>query len=137
MRHALVGLALAALAACAPGEEPPIQGAALPVVKTDGGAEMVLIPEGDFEMGSARGRDVEKPVHKVHLDAFLMDRTEVTGDANALLGRLADLVPEVVDAIDLAIEDPKRETIAVVHPPSAAPALARTSGSPGRSESER
>jgi acetoin utilization deacetylase AcuC-like enzyme/formylglycine-generating enzyme required for sulfatase activity len=78
MRHAIVGLALVALAACAPGEEPPISAAALPVVKTDGGAEMVLIPEGDFEMGSARGRDVEQPVHKVHVDPFLIDRTEVT-----------------------------------------------------------
>ena len=36
-----------------------------------------------------------------------------------------------------AVLDPRREIIAVVHPPSAAPALARTSGSPGRSESER
>jgi len=78
MRRTLVGLALVALAACAPGEEPPISAAALPVVKTDGGAEMILIPEGDFEMGSARGRDVEQPVHKVHVDTFLLDRTEVT-----------------------------------------------------------
>jgi hypothetical protein len=42
-----------------------------------------------------------------------------------------------------AVLDPRREVIAVVHPPSAAPALARTSGNvtnvnrPGRSESER
>jgi len=39
-----------------------------------------------------------------------------------------------------AVLDPRREVIAVVHPPSAAPALARTSGTmnrPGRSESER
>jgi zinc protease len=33
--------------------------------------------------------------------------------------------------------DPKREIIAVVHPPSAIPALARTSAGPARSESER
>jgi predicted Zn-dependent peptidase len=36
-----------------------------------------------------------------------------------------------------SVLDPKRELIAVVHPPSAVPALARTSGSPGRSESDR
>jgi acetoin utilization deacetylase AcuC-like enzyme/formylglycine-generating enzyme required for sulfatase activity len=78
MRRVLRGLVLVALSACAPGEEPPISAAALPVVKTDGGAEMILIPEGDFEMGSARGRDVEQPVHKVHVDTFLIDRTEVT-----------------------------------------------------------
>lgn len=78
MRRAALSLAFVALSACAPGEEPPIAAAALPVVKTDGGAEMILVPEGDFEMGSARGRDVEQPVHKVHVDAFLIDRTEVT-----------------------------------------------------------
>ncbi|MBI3854846.1 MAG: SUMF1/EgtB/PvdO family nonheme iron enzyme, partial [Planctomycetes bacterium] len=78
MSRALLFSAVLALSACAPGEEPPISGAALPVVKTDGGAEMVLIPQGDFEMGSARGREVEQPVHKVHVDAFLMDRTELT-----------------------------------------------------------
>jgi len=78
MRRAILGLAFAALSACVPGEEPPITAAALPVVKTDGGAEMILIPEGEFEMGSPRGREVEQPVHKVHVDAFLIDRTEVT-----------------------------------------------------------
>ena len=36
-----------------------------------------------------------------------------------------------------AVLDPRREIIAVVHPPTAVPALARTSGSSGRSESER
>ena len=67
-----------ALSACVPAEEPVAAGASLPVLKTDGGVEMVLIPEGEFEMGSARGREVEQPVHKVRIGAFLMDRTEVT-----------------------------------------------------------
>jgi acetoin utilization deacetylase AcuC-like enzyme/formylglycine-generating enzyme required for sulfatase activity len=78
MRRAAFLSALLALASCTPPEDPPAAGASLPVFKTDGGVEMVRIPEGDFEMGSARGRDVEQPVHKVHLDEFLMDRTEVT-----------------------------------------------------------
>jgi acetoin utilization deacetylase AcuC-like enzyme/formylglycine-generating enzyme required for sulfatase activity len=63
---------------CTPAEEPPAAGASLPVVRTGGGTEMVRIPAGDFEMGSARGRDVEQPVHTVRVDEFLMDRTEVT-----------------------------------------------------------
>lgn len=41
-------------------------------------AGMVLLPAGEFEMGSALGRDDEKPPHRVRLDAFLIDRTEVT-----------------------------------------------------------
>ena len=42
------------------------------------GREMVLIPAGEFQMGSNDGEDDEKPVHKVYLDAFYMDKYEVT-----------------------------------------------------------
>ena len=43
---------------------------------------MVLIPAGEFEMGSgdpgARARNNEQPVHIVSVDAFYMDKYEVT-----------------------------------------------------------
>ena len=39
---------------------------------------MVLIPAGEFKMGSNNGDDDEKPVHTVYLDAFYMDVHEVT-----------------------------------------------------------
>jgi acetoin utilization deacetylase AcuC-like enzyme/formylglycine-generating enzyme required for sulfatase activity len=78
MRRALAYAALLALAACNPAEEGGAPARTLPVVKTAGGVNMVLIPEGDFEMGSAHGRAEEKPLHKVHVDSFLMDQTEVT-----------------------------------------------------------
>lgn len=41
---------------------------------------MVLIPAGDFEMGSndSAASDSEKPVHTVYLDAFYIDKYEVT-----------------------------------------------------------
>ena len=41
---------------------------------------MVLIPAGDFEMGSndKEAKDNEKPVHTVYLDAFYVDKYEVT-----------------------------------------------------------
>jgi len=42
------------------------------------GAPMVLIPAGEFEMGSNDGFDNEKPVHTVYLDAFYIDKYEVT-----------------------------------------------------------
>ena len=41
---------------------------------------MVLIPEGEFQMGSNDGDadNDEQPVHTVHLDAFYIDANEVT-----------------------------------------------------------
>lgn len=42
------------------------------------GAEMVLVPAGEFQMGSNMGDPDEKPIHTVHLDAFYIDKYEVT-----------------------------------------------------------
>lgn len=39
---------------------------------------MVLVPEGDFEMGSNDGETSEKPVHTVSVDAFYIDAYAVT-----------------------------------------------------------
>ncbi len=43
-------------------------------------AGMVLIPAGEFDMGSndAEARNDEQPVRRVYVDAFYMDETEVT-----------------------------------------------------------
>ena len=46
-----------------------------PVGSVDG---MVLIPAGDFQMGSNGGNGDERPVHTVYVDAFYMDIYEVT-----------------------------------------------------------
>ncbi len=48
------------------------------VIKSAGGIELVLVPAGSFEMGSSRGEDDARRTHKVSVDAFYMDRTEVT-----------------------------------------------------------
>ena len=40
--------------------------------------EMVYIPAGEFIMGSKDGEDNEAPVHTVYLDAFWIDKYEVT-----------------------------------------------------------
>jgi formylglycine-generating enzyme required for sulfatase activity len=40
--------------------------------------EMVYVPAGEFQMGSATDFEDEKPVHTVKLDGFWIDRTEVT-----------------------------------------------------------
>jgi len=41
-------------------------------------SEMVLIPAGSFQMGSNDGKNDEKPVHTIYVDAFYMDKYEVT-----------------------------------------------------------
>ena len=41
-------------------------------------AEMVLVPAGEFTMGSSEGGANEEPVHRVYLDAFWIDVYEVT-----------------------------------------------------------
>ena len=60
---------------------------------------MVLIPAGEFEMGSETGDADEKPVHTIHLDAFYIDVYPVTNadfkkfvDANPQWGK--DGIPE-------------------------------------------
>ena len=42
---------------------------------------MVLVAEGEFDMGSNLASDDERPVHTVLLDAFFIDRYEVTNAA--------------------------------------------------------
>ncbi|MFN7138388.1 MAG: formylglycine-generating enzyme family protein [Limisphaerales bacterium] len=42
--------------------------------------DMVWIPAGTFKMGSDSGKSDERPVHKVTLDGFWMDKTEVTNE---------------------------------------------------------
>lgn len=48
------------------------------VIIGDDGARMVLIPEGEFRMGSQNGDDDEDTIHTIYLDAFYMDVHEVT-----------------------------------------------------------
>ncbi|MBI4860010.1 MAG: formylglycine-generating enzyme family protein [Candidatus Riflebacteria bacterium] len=40
--------------------------------------EMALIPAGEFAMGSEDGTGDERPVHRVYVDAFYLDKHEVT-----------------------------------------------------------
>jgi formylglycine-generating enzyme required for sulfatase activity len=78
---AIVALFFGCDGACAPSGEH----VAPPIVKTSAGTEMVLIPAGTFDMGDRSGAEDEVPVHAVHVDALLMDRTEVTQEQFARL----------------------------------------------------
>lgn len=47
-------------------------------VREKDGAEMLYIPEGEFEMGSNSGQEDEKPVRNIFLDGYWIDKYEVT-----------------------------------------------------------
>ncbi len=53
------------------------------------GAPMVLVPAGEFPMGSEQGDDDEQPVHRVFLDSFYLVTFEVTN------GRFAKFVAAI------------------------------------------
>ena len=67
------------------GNEKPFDGAK--AITGKDGAEMVLIPAGEFMMGSNDGESDEKPVHSVYLDAYYIDIYEVT---NAMYKQFMD-----------------------------------------------
>ncbi len=76
---ALLGALLVLGASCQNTDEPLKQAAPAPqIVTTKGGMEMVLIPAGHFKMGGAGGKKDELPQREIELDAFLIDRYEVT-----------------------------------------------------------
>jgi sulfatase modifying factor 1 len=56
----------------------PLLAAALLATVPAPPAGMVLVPAGTFAMGTDHGLDYEGPVHQVAVDAFFMDRYEVT-----------------------------------------------------------
>jgi formylglycine-generating enzyme required for sulfatase activity len=79
IRVSSVAVFLLACIGCSSSTSPPPVAVETPkTITTRSGVEMVVIPAGSFEMGSKHGRDDEKPVHTVWIDAFLMDRHEVT-----------------------------------------------------------
>lgn len=47
-------------------------------ISTSDKMTMVYVPAGEFLMGSKIGLTDEQPVHKVYLDAYWVDRTEIT-----------------------------------------------------------
>ena len=60
---------------------PPARASHLPatIVGHDG-APMVLVPAGEFTMGSDEGDDDEQPIYHVVFDSFYLDTFEVTNE---------------------------------------------------------
>lgn len=62
----------------------------------DDGREMILVPEGIFTRGSLEGGFDEKPQQEIYLDAFYVDKFEVTVEAYNVFRRAANYIkPEV------------------------------------------
>jgi len=79
------------------------------------GDVMVLISAGEFLMGSSEGLDHERPAHKIHLDAYYMDKHEVTN------AQFCEFLNEKGDQIALSkdyeqYEDPEDGTTVIVRP---------------------
>ncbi len=73
--------------ACAPSNDTPVPAASGPKaadsrIRPADGAVMVFVPAGQFQMGSTNADpdagDEEKPAHTATVDAFWLDKTEVT-----------------------------------------------------------
>jgi formylglycine-generating enzyme required for sulfatase activity len=101
---ACVILAPLAALGCGQGGDSPADGQP-PTIPTKSGIEMVVIPAGFFEMGSRSGRDDERPVHKVWIDSFLMDKYEMTQAKFEELGKKEALPnPSHFKGPDLPVE---------------------------------
>ena len=72
-------------AAPKPGRAPHLPAA----ITGHDGAPMVLVPAGEFPMGSDEGDDDEQPIHRVFLDSVYLDTFEVTN------GRFAKFVEAI------------------------------------------
>jgi len=90
----LLVLAVVAAASCRKAQRPAqdsdapgAAGEALEIITTGTGIEMVLVPAGRFAMGSPGGEADERPVREVSVDAFLMDRYEMSQAHFAELAR--------------------------------------------------
>ncbi|MFO7741282.1 MAG: formylglycine-generating enzyme family protein [Anaerolineae bacterium] len=51
-----------------------------PPSPTSPSSQMVFVPAGEFTMGSPNGHPDESPAHQVYLEAFYIDRYEVTNE---------------------------------------------------------
>jgi serine/threonine protein kinase/formylglycine-generating enzyme required for sulfatase activity len=86
-----------------PSPTMPSMSTPFPTEITDSkGVSMMLVPAGEFTMGSNNGETNEKPVHIVNLNAFYMDKYEVT---NALYEA----------CVDVGVCDPPHEISSYTH----------------------
>ena len=95
------GLALALAAAGCGAEKPESAAPKLEEITTKTGLKMVLLPAGEFTMGDDRGPEDERPAHRVKLDAFYIDKYEVTqAYYQSLVGRNPSKIKDLRKAVE-------------------------------------
>jgi len=103
------GLAAASAASQEPARPAPVKPAARPALSSSSDKKTVLVPAGSFLMGSPKGTEiavVEKPEHTVRLEAFRIDRYEVT---NEEYGRFLRAIKEVHPPTCSPLEAPGKD----------------------------
>jgi formylglycine-generating enzyme required for sulfatase activity len=87
------------------------------LTRSQDGMLMVFVPAGDFTMGSPAGEggDDEVPQHKVTLDSFWIDRTEVTNaQYRVFVGATSHQAPSSCDGGDPTFDDEAKANQPVV-----------------------
>jgi formylglycine-generating enzyme required for sulfatase activity len=91
---------------------PPASPPPTPPPRSDDGTEMVSVPAGEFWMGSDDGEPDEKPRRRVYLDAFHIDKYEVS---NALYRRFIEATGRGVPIYgnDSKLNEPNQPVVGV------------------------
>ncbi len=90
-RFCFIVFSISLLIACSNTPAPPVAGE-VTISKIDG-MRLHYVPAGTFIMGNDNGWAGQKPAHKVNLDSFWIDETEVTNRMYALCVQAGDCLP--------------------------------------------
>ena len=85
------------------------------VFRTPGNTDhtMVRVPDGVFTMGAEDGLDDERPIHQVHIDAFYLDKLEVTNEKYLVFAE-ATGAAQPVHIVSDAFNQPFQPVVGVV-----------------------
>ena len=97
------------------GEVPPTAMEPVEIVVSTPGLDhtMVQVAAGVFLMGAADGLDDEGPVHQVHVDAFSIDRFEVTNEKYTAYVEATGAPPSTL-YVSEAFNQPKQPVVGII-----------------------
>ena len=130
------GLIVCAASAC--GEVPPTAQVTDEIVVTTPGLDhaMVRVAAGAFIMGSEDGLDDEGPIHQVHVDAFSIDKFEVTNEKFSAYVEATGVQPSTLSGSD-AFDGLRHPVVGIVWEEASSYCKWAGSGSPARQNGRR